>query len=116
MPRIRGSGHPSTGKETVMQVVRVSLASGVLAVLSLAVGGQGQEKTPYQPPKDYKDFDLKVLGVGFVEPKKDDKTGFVVGGKNDTALIRKLAEINGRPIADLETAMRPGAQGEEGSV
>jgi hypothetical protein len=44
-----------------------------------------------------------------VEPKKDPKTGFVVGGKNDTALIRKLTEINGISIGDLEKKMRPKA-------
>jgi len=44
-----------------------------------------------------------------IEPKKDAKTGFVVGGKNDTALIKKLTEINGIAIADLEKKMRPKA-------
>src|SRR5262249_11888732 len=50
-----------------------------------------------------------------VSPKKDEKTGFVVGGKNDTALICRLKEINGRAIADLEKDMRPKAESEVGS-
>jgi hypothetical protein len=40
--------------------------------------------------------------------KEDSKTGFRVGGKNPTALVAKLSMIAGRPIADLEEAMRPG--------
>jgi hypothetical protein len=51
-----------------------------------------------------------------VSPKKDPKTGFVVGGKNDTALIKALREINGRTIAQLEEDMRPGAKSEVGST
>src|SRR5262249_55142121 len=42
-----------------------------------------------------------------VEPHKDEKTGFIVGGKNPTALLGKLTEINGRSIAQLEADMRP---------
>jgi hypothetical protein len=62
-----------------------------------------------QPPKDFTDTPLKELGVQLVEPKKDPKTGFVVAGKNATPLIQGLMEIDGRPIADLEKDMRPGA-------
>jgi hypothetical protein len=47
---------------------------------------------------------------------KDPKTGFTVGGKNETKLIQGLKEINGRSIADLEKDMRPGAEGEVGST
>ena len=60
-----------------------------------------------EPPKDYKDVSLKELGVSLVEPKKDSKTGFMVGGMNATSLIKKLTEINGILIADLEKSMRP---------
>jgi hypothetical protein len=49
------------------------------------------------------------MPVQKVEPKKEAKTGFVVGGKNDTALIKKLTEINGLTIAELEKKMRPKA-------
>src|SRR6478609_5404168 len=55
------------------------------------------------------------LGVKPVVPRTDPKTGFVVGGKNSTSVIRTLAEINGRPIAELERDMRPGADAVEGS-
>jgi hypothetical protein len=49
------------------------------------------------------------LGIIPVTPTKDSKTGFIVGGKNPTSLIRNLTELAGRPIADLEKDMRPGA-------
>jgi hypothetical protein len=58
--------------------------------------------------KDWKDVPLTTLGVRPVAPTKE-ASGFIVGGKNATALIRKLTEINGRAIADLERDMRPGA-------
>jgi hypothetical protein len=58
---------------------------------------------------------LKKLGLEPVEPVKDPATGFVVGGVNATDLIRRLTELNGRSIADLEATMRPGASGEGGS-
>ena len=63
-------------------------------------------------PADLPDFtkaELKDLGIKPVKPAKDPKTGFVVGGKNATALIRTLKEIAGRSIADLEKDMRPKA-------
>ena len=49
-----------------------------------------------------------------MKPTKDAKTGFVVGGKNSTALILGLKEIAGLPIAKLEKSMRPGALSEKG--
>jgi hypothetical protein len=59
-------------------------------------------------PKDYTDAKPNDFGLEWVEAKKDAKSGFVVGGKNDTALIKKLTEINGIKIEDLEKVMRPG--------
>jgi hypothetical protein len=59
-------------------------------------------------PADYTKTDPKSLGIKPVKPTRDKKTGFVVGGKNSTALVRKLKEIAGRSIADLEKDMRPG--------
>ncbi|MFO0964144.1 MAG: hypothetical protein U0793_34510 [Gemmataceae bacterium] len=59
--------------------------------------------------KDWAEVPLKELGIEPFKAKKDEKTGFVVGGKNETALLRKLTEINGRSLADLEKDMRPGA-------
>lgn len=64
-----------------------------------------------QVQKDYKDVDL---GLKWVEEKKE-ASGFVVGGKNTTALIKTLKEINGRTVADLEKDMRPGAKSDVGS-
>src|SRR5262245_30734227 len=86
-----------------------------VALLACIANAAPPESKPYQPPKDYKDFDLDVLHIKWFEPLKDEKTGFMVGGKNPTALIRKLTEISGRPIADLEADMRPGAETEVGS-
>ncbi len=64
---------------------------------------------------DYTDFDLAAAGIKSVAPAKDAKTGFIVGGKNPTKLIRQLTELNGRSIAALEADMRPGAKSEVGS-
>jgi hypothetical protein len=61
-----------------------------------------------QPPKDYTNVKLEDLDVKLVEPKKDPKTGFVVGGNNATSFIEKITEINGLSIDDLEKSMRPG--------
>jgi hypothetical protein len=68
-----------------------------------------------KPLKDFTNINLEEFGIKRVEPKKDAKTGFVVGGKNPTTLIKDLTEINGRTIAELEKQMRPGAKGLEGS-
>lgn len=38
-------------------------------------------------------------------------TGFIVGGRNETSVIRSLAQINGIPIAELERNMRGGFDG-----
>jgi hypothetical protein len=65
-------------------------------------------------PPDYTKAKPKDLGINPVKPTKDPRTGFVVGGKNPTALIRKLKEIAGRPIVDLEKDMRPGAHSGKG--
>lgn len=70
------------------------------------------------PPVAFADelaAELKKQGLAAVEPARDARTGFVVGGVNSTALIRSLTELNGRPIEDLEREMRPGAVGEGGS-
>jgi hypothetical protein len=81
--------------------MKISYTCFLAALLILASG---------EAPKDYKDVDLKALGVKLVEARKDARTGFVVGGKNATSLIKELKEINGRAIADLEKDMRPGAK------
>jgi len=64
--------------------------------------------------KDWRDVPLKELGIETLKPMKDDKTGFVAGGKNDTALLRKLTHINGRTIDELEKDMRPGGLSTKG--
>jgi len=64
---------------------------------------------------DFTGTSLEDLGIKPVEPRKDANSGFIVGGKNPTALIETLKEINGRTIADLEHDMRPGANAKAGS-
>ena len=60
-----------------------------------------------QNSQDYADVNQEDLGVKPVTPRKDPKTGFVVGGTNQTSLINKLEEINGIAIGELEKSMRP---------
>jgi hypothetical protein len=64
---------------------------------------------------DLKDIDLKQHGIEAVEPKKDPKTGFTLGGKNSTESLKTLTELAGRSIAELQRQMRPGATGKGGS-
>jgi hypothetical protein len=92
--------------------VKTSFLSTVAALSLLALAGLAAPRLAAQrkaPPKDYKDLPLEELKVKFVAAKKDPKTGFVVAGKNATALVRGLKEVNGRTIAELEKDMRPGA-------
>src|SRR5262249_20326825 len=94
----------------------------VIILISMAcLVPSGPARPTQQPQKDYGNVDLADfldLGKYYVQPvvpKKDPMTGFVVGGKNGTALIRGLKEINGRTIAQLEKDMRPGAKSKVGS-
>jgi hypothetical protein len=82
------------------------------ALTILALAGLGTASLPAQrkaAPKDYTKVKPEELGVKLVKPKKEAKTGFVVGGKNATALIKGLKQINGITIEALEKEMRPGA-------
>jgi hypothetical protein len=88
-----------------------SAALTMFVVLAWSVGNAADDVKE----KDYKDVPLNDLGVAVMKPSKDAKTGFLIGGKNATDLVRKLTQINGRKIADLEKDMRPGAGGEVGS-
>jgi hypothetical protein len=97
----------------------LGLLLGLGLAAQLSVGAVAQ---PNQQPKAPAKVDLAPfldLGESYVKPvspEKDPKTGFTVGGKNDTALIRGLKAINNRTIAELEKDMRPGAEGEVGST
>jgi hypothetical protein len=94
-----------------------SLLVRVLALLALTGAAASPSAAQQQLPKDFKDLklDLEKYKITPVEPKKDPRTGFVVGGTNATALIKTLKEINGRTIAQLEKDMRPEARSEVGS-
>lgn len=82
-------------------------AAVVLVLFTLPAAGAAD-------PPDYKDVPLKQLGVEPVPEKKDARTGFVVGGRNPTALVRGLTEVAGRAVAELERDMRPGAKTGDG--
>lgn len=54
------------------------------------------------------------LGIELFVPRQDDTTGFVYGGTNPTENIRRLSEIHGIPIKELERRMRPRQLSEAG--
>lgn len=54
------------------------------------------------------------LGIELFVPRQDDTTGFVYGGTNPTENIRRLSEIHGIRIEELERRMRPGQLSEAG--
>lgn len=87
----------------------------VLLVWLSPTSGLAEEK-PIDFSQDLAPF---IELAGYLRPapleEQDPKTGFVVGGRNDTLTIRSLTEINGRPIAELEADMRPGAKSDVGS-
>jgi hypothetical protein len=68
-----------------------------------------QDPGQQEPIIDFSDVGPRSLGVMPVTARKALKTGFDIGDKNPTALIRTLTEISGRTIAELEPDMRPGA-------
>jgi hypothetical protein len=77
-------------------------ATGAILVLATCLALSQSAAQPPKPPEANKPLDLAPfldLGKYYVTPvppKKDPKTGFIVGGKNDTALIRGLQEIISR--------------------
>ena len=80
-------------------------------LIALAVSLMGTSVDAQQPlPVPPASLDLaSVVDIGdyYVKPvrqERDPKTGFIVGGKNTTAVILSLPSINRRPIADLETS------------
>jgi len=90
-----------------MSRIAILFAVNVWVTLPSAIALAGEPDLTKLPLKD--------LGVELVKQSKDEKTGFLVAGKNETAVIRKLTEINGRKIAALEKDMRPGAKSEVSS-
>ena len=93
-------------------MIRLGLVSAIAILLTIATLVNAADEAK---DKDYKDVPLADIGVSPVKPKKEAKTGFIIGAKNATDLVRKLTEINDRTIADLEKDMRPGAPSEVGS-
>jgi hypothetical protein len=99
------------GLKKIYLVAVVPMALGLMAQ---AGSGPGLLAQVQDPPRDFKDSDLEDFGIKTVPQKKDPETGFIVGGKNPTSLIRGLTQINGRSIAELEKDMRPGALSDAG--
>ena len=73
------------------------------------LGTAGAAAQHCEPLQDFTSIKLEDYGIKPVERKEDANTGFIVGGKNATELIKKLKLINGKSIVELEMAMRPGA-------
>ena len=74
------------------------------------------DPTPALAQQDFVEFfEFARHYVLPAEETTDGDTGFVIGGKNATSLIRRLRSINGRGIAELEKDMRPGAEADVGS-
>src|SRR5262249_53351913 len=101
--------HMSSGSRSILAAVAIALS------VPWSVARPPKATTDDKAPDLATFIDIGKYYVRPVEPKKDAKTGFVVGGKNDTALIRGLKEINGTTVADLEKDMRPGAKSAVGS-
>src|SRR5262245_54957175 len=79
-----------------------------LAVLPILACGSVLHAQESQRLQDFTNIDVKTI-----KPEKEP-TGFVIGGRNETSLIRGLTEIYGRRISDLEKDMRPGAYATKG--
>jgi hypothetical protein len=94
--------------------ITAAVAIGLAALLQANGLSASQDAKKQAAIEDYTGVDPVSLGVKSLAVKKDPKTGFEVGGKNATALIRKIGEINGRKIADLEADMRPEAASTKG--
>src|SRR3954471_2330290 len=78
----------------------------IVYALVLLIAGKSDAQSKLA---DFTSIDPKSLGIEPCPIEKDTKTGFVVGGKNETALIAKLPSLAGRSIKNLEKDMRPGA-------
>ncbi len=83
--------------------MRLIVSLTALLILAGGIAAQDQNKLA-----DYTKVDPKTLGIEPCPVEKDEKTGFLVGGKNETARIAKLPSIAGRTIKQLEKDMRPG--------
>jgi hypothetical protein len=90
-----------------------STVRGFAAIYAgLLIAGSAPAQTPPAGtrPLDVTPFiELAEIHPRPVKPAEDEKTGFVVGGKNASALIAKITEFNGLSIAKLEKDMRPKA-------
>jgi hypothetical protein len=93
--------------------MRIEITAAVLIALGILLRAAplwaSQDPNKHEAITDFTGVDPASLGIKPVTARTDPVTGFVVGGKNPTALIRGLTEINGRKVADLEADMRPGA-------
>ena len=97
-------------------LVTVSLAATESPCVAGEAGDSKPSISPCVGPVDLTPYcEFAQFHVSPIEPARDPRTGFLMGGKNDTALIASLKEINGYSIEQLERDMRPGAESEVGS-
>jgi hypothetical protein len=95
-------------EERFMRCFHLGIGLAVFAGLLAAYARPDSTGAPPRKAEDVTGLNPKELAMTWVVEARDPKTGFVVGGKNQTALIRALPSIAGRTIAALEKDMRPG--------
>ena len=76
--------------------------------------GDPEACLPGEEHQDYTQVSPEELGVRLLKADRDPSTGFLVAGRNETAVILALTSLNGRSIADLEREMRPGEASDAG--
>ena len=97
-----------------MRLATLFSAAGAFLLLVKSALGTSSVSPQDQKVMDFTNIKLDEYDIEAVEPKKDPKTGFLVGGKNSTDLIKGLTQINGKTIAGLEKLMRPGVSSKAG--
>jgi hypothetical protein len=113
IPRLFRNGYRTVITAVCLCLPTIALADKVPADVRPGRADLPQRSAPLPlqiAAADDAELESEKPGIMPVEPKKDEKTGFVVGGKNATSLIEKLTELNGRTIEELEADMRPGAK------
>lgn len=84
------------------------------ALLSaLVVHRQALADSP-PPPVALSEANAAELELKFVTQYTEAESGFLIGGKNSSDVIREMKSLNQRPIAELEKVMRPGGSSSTG--
>ena len=102
--------------DNLYKITAVLISTATVSLFLLGPAAHSQESPIASQPFDLADcFSLIEYYVKPVAVIADPKTGFTVGGTNESKLILGLDELNGRSIAELENDMRPGSTSELGS-